>query len=112
MDIGNMNLEELSNLRDKINYRKSVIEEEQFLIKKNSISEKINKFRENKDLILSLLDHGRTSCDDYNNGIDDEGHYRCAKCALKHILENEYDDYDITFNVEIEKIQKDIDYDW
>lgn len=39
---------------------------------------------ENKELLLSLMDHGRTSCSDESptNGYAHNGYYRCYKCAL------------------------------
>jgi hypothetical protein len=72
--------------------------------------EELNKLRANKDVILSLLEHSRTSCSDTNvsNGYGSASYgARCSKCHLIEILNSDYEnEFTVTFDVSIYKIKK------
>lgn len=45
---------------------------------------------EHRAVLLSLMEHSRTSCSDSdpaNGFMNSDGHYRCAKCALMQVTE-------------------------
>lgn len=83
---------------DEMNEKREKIKEErkQILIQKNSV--KMKYLRENRDVLLSLIEHDRTSCSDDNvsNGYSySSGHYRCAKCYLIELLNGDWGDDDV-----------------
>jgi len=68
----------------------------------------LKELAKHSDLILPLMEHERSSCSDENpcNGIDHDTHlYRCAKCALIHLLADaswtSRCEYEVVFKVEI-----------
>ena len=77
-------------------------------IEKNKI--KLDELRENKDYILSLFSHDRTSCSDDNpiNGYSEvSGYPRCGKCFLMEILNNEWDNsFEVSFEIDFLRIEK------
>ena len=87
--------------------RKEELEaEEAELYERITVTKHIQYLRENKEIILSLIDHSRTSCSDDNccNGyIISDGFARCNKCFLIEILNGEWGDgdFEVTFDVNI-----------
>ena len=82
------------------------VEEKSEKKKKNKLY--LDELRKNKELILSLVKHGRTSCSDENPingyGTSDYG-ARCTKCHLIEILDEEWEDrFSVTFDVYIDKV--------
>lgn len=80
---------------------------EEFGIKVNENKEWLEHLHENKDFVLSLFNHSRTSCSDENvcNGMY-EGSYRCPKCALIEILNGEHGyNYEPVFSVNIISVE-------
>lgn len=77
-------------------------------IEKNTIE--LGKLRENKEFVLSLFEHGITSCSDTNvsNGYGSaEYGARCNKCHLIQILNSDYDnEFKVSFDIYITKITK------
>lgn len=91
---------------NKIREEKEEIRQQELKEKKKIVADKIRTMRENKDIILSLLAHDRTSCNDKNpfNGFDlHKGYARCDKCFLIEILNGEYEDgeFDVNFSINI-----------
>jgi hypothetical protein len=71
--------------------------------------EELDKLRVNKEIILSLLEHSRTSCSDTNvsNGYSSASYgARCSKCHLIEILNSDYEnEFVVTFGISIDKIK-------
>lgn len=90
----------------KIQEEQREIKEQELSEKKEQVAKKIQYMRDNREVVLSLLKHDRTSCSDENpcNGLysSDNGP-RCQKCFLIEILNGDYIDgeYDIDFSVNI-----------
>lgn len=63
-----------------------------------------------KEMILSLMKHDRTSCSDEfpRNGYSDYGgKYRCRKCMLMEILNGEHGGrFDFDISVDINEVRK------
>jgi len=106
-------LEQNKILEEKMRKLKSQLQEikdkeYQQRLEKNKI--KLDELRENKDFILSLFDHSRTSCSDQypmNGYIEDYGYARCNKCFLMEILNSEYDNsFEVSFDININKVYK------
>lgn len=103
-----LDLEE-RDLYEKINKIRSEREEilqQELEEKKRIVAKKIQYMRDNKNIILSLLKHNRTSCNDENpfNGFQtDKGYAKCNKCFLIEILNGEYGDgeFDVDFSINI-----------
>lgn len=64
--------------------------------------------KENKLVVLDLIDHDRSSCSDEDpcNGLEPDGSYKCSKCALIDILTSSTigistSNYDIHFTVSV-----------
>ena len=112
---------ELYDKLNKIKEEKEEIRQQKISEKRKEVAKKIRYLRENKDVILPLLEHSRTSCSDKNlcNGCYDysnnhsNGYARCNKCWLMEILDNEwYDendgknvDFDINFSVDFVRVE-------
>lgn len=62
-----------------------------------------------KGMLLNLLEHSRTSCDDENpsNGfVSSEYPYpRCAKCALIKLDEYDLDEREVNLTIEIKYVE-------
>ena len=71
------------------------------------VEEKINSFSdEEKQFLLSLINHDRSSCDDDNiwNGWDGE-RFRCSKCMLIEILNGQHGgEFDFSISVDIHRV--------
>lgn len=110
MDVSKMSKEELNALSKQIEEQKQLIKQEEIRKRKEIAKTNIEKLKEQKDLILSLIEHSRTSCSDTNvcngYGTADYG-ARCPKCHLIEIFNNEWsdDEFEISFDVTITKIQ-------
>lgn len=94
----------------KVKKEKEEIRQRELAEKKKSVAKHIQYLRENKDIILSLLEHSRTSCSDdncYNGYITSDGYARCNKCFLIEILNGEYGegDFEVTFDVHISRTE-------
>lgn len=69
--------------------------------------EKNTKIFKHRDVLLSLMEHGRTSCSDANpiNGSLDPGNGRteprCTKCALINLSEFELADVDLGVSITV-----------
>ena len=99
LDFSTLSLEELRKLQDKIEKEKEKIIQSKIEQYQKFVSRKLECLTdEDKKLILSLIDHYRTSCSDDNpcNGIILKDNtlnsytYRCKKCALMEIFNNEW----------------------
>lgn len=94
---------ELYEAINKIREEKEEIKQHKINEKKKEIEEKIEFIKENKDIILPLIKHDRSSCSDehpcngyssYNNDC------RCRKCFLMEILDGDWgNEYDINLDV-------------
>ena len=103
------NLKALREKKKEMEDEIKVLEEQALTMKKEEEAENIRFLRNNRDLVLSLIDHSRTSCSDDNpiNGYDsDRGYARCDKCHLIEILDGQYDDgdFNVSFNVNISRV--------
>jgi hypothetical protein len=112
---GKMNKKELQAKKSELEAMSKDIDNQLNEIEEIERNEKVenNKIRldilrSNKDLILSLFEHNRTSCSDENpdNGYSYvNGHSRCNKCHLMEILDEEYNnDFEVSFDIMINKI--------
>ena len=97
---------------NKIKKEKEEIRQQKISDKRKEVAKKIRYIRDNKDAILPLLKHSRTSCSDENpcNGYDySKGYAKCDKCWLIEILDDEwYDenvDFDVEFSVEFHRVE-------
>jgi len=110
MDVSKMSKKELEELSKLVELQKQLLKEEEANKLKHKAKGKIKKLREQKDLILSLIDHSRTSCSDDNvcNGYG-SGNFgaRCTKCHLIELFDQDWLDgeFDIDFHVTITNIQ-------
>lgn len=102
---------EKNKLKEQIKQLQSQVEE----IEKKEKEDELEKnslflfiLRKNKDFVLSLFEHSRSSCSDENpcNGYHfDEQHARCEKCHLIEILNDEFNnDFEVMLSVNIVKI--------
>jgi len=110
MDLSQMSVKELQELSEQLEKQKQILKDEKLNKLKSIAKVKIEKLREQKDLILSLIDHSRTSCSDSNvcNGYGSADYgARCTKCHLIEIFDQEWSDgeFEVDFNVTITKIQ-------
>ena len=91
MDVSKMSKKELEELSKLVELQKQLLKEQ-------------------KDLILSLIDHSRSSCSDDNvcNGYGSADYgARCTKCHLIELFDQEWNDgeFEVDFDVTITKIQ-------
>lgn len=97
--------EEMSKLEDE----EEQIHQEELQERRVVASKKLEYLRENKEIILSLLEHSRTSCSDEHpcNGYSfSSENARCDKCYLMEILEGDWgDSFEIDFSVNIREIK-------
>ena len=110
MDVSKMSAQELQELSEQLEKQKQILKEEELNKRKNIAKSKMEKLREQKDLILSLINHSRTSCSDSNicNGYGSADYgARCTKCHLIEIFNKEWDDgwWEVDFDVTITKVQ-------
>ena len=110
MDISKMSAQELQELSEQLEKQKQILKEEELNKRKNIAKSKMEKLREQKDLILSLINHSRTSCSDSNicNGYGSADYgARCTKCHLIEIFDKEWDDgeWEVDFDVTITMVQ-------
>lgn len=108
MNIDNLNEKELLALSQQVEERKRIIENEKLLARKAVVEEKIETLRKNKDFLLSMLDHDRTSCSDThvsNGWVGTKS--RCKKCHLIQILNHEFTDgdFDVDFEIHINIVE-------
>jgi len=93
MNIDNLTLEEIENLKTELNrkeYELKKIKLSKLQIEAKSRIEYIKKY---SDIILPLIEHERTSCSDTNicNGYESANYgARCMKCFLLEILDNQH----------------------
>ena len=102
----------IDNLRKKkadIEAQLREAEEKELQEKQDAVSAKIDALsEEQKEFILSLMEHDRTSCSDTHPGngfcYSDE-RWRCRKCMLMEIFNHEHGGcFDFHFTVEIDKV--------
>lgn len=94
----------------RVKKEKEEIRQSELAEKKKNVANHIQYLRQNKDIILPLLEHSRTSCSDDNccNGyITSDGYARCNKCFLIEILNGEWGegDFEVTFDVNISRTE-------
>jgi len=105
----NMTDEELKALLRDVSGEVKRRREERLLEVKKTNAMKLKELAKHKDVILSLLEHDRTSCsdDDPQNGLEIDGPPRCAKCGLMDLLEDaewiDECDWEVHFSVSIRK---------
>ena len=108
MNLSEMSKEELKNLKKQIELQENKIKEKEIEDRKQKAKIKLDKFRENKEIILNLIEHDRTSCSDENpcNGYGSADYgARCKKCHLIEILnDDEMDGFDVSVDFIITKI--------
>ena len=110
MDVSKMSKQELLELSKQVEKQKKLLEDEELQKHKDVVKVKMKKLRERKDLILSLINHSRTSCSDSNvcNGYGSADYgARCTKCHLIELFDQEWSDgeWEIDFDVIITKVQ-------
>jgi len=109
IDLTKMSKIELEELQKKIKEQQQEIYDEEIRQRKDIAKVKVDKLREHKDLILSFMEHNRTSCSDTNvcNGYGSASYgARCNKCHLIEILNNEWsDDWEVSIDVTITRIE-------
>lgn len=105
-----MNKEELLKKQKEIEKQLEDIREIEYKQRIEANRIKLDKLRNDKDFILSLFEHQRTSCsDDYiSNGYGSaEYGARCNKCHLIEILNSDYDnEFEVCLDFTITKIYK------
>ena len=104
-----MSVQELQELSKQLEKQKELLKEKELNKRKDIAKAKIGKLREQKDLILSLIDHSRTSCGDSNvcNGYGSADYgARCTKCHLIEIFDQEWNDgeFEVDFHITITKV--------
>ncbi|TVY09888.1 hypothetical protein [Paenibacillus cremeus] len=109
-DINSMSIEEIEKLQNELESRKNAIKEQEMKKKRKIVKEKIDGLEQYRDIILSLLNHSRTSCSDdhISNGyIDSLGYAKCSKCHLIEIFNGYYDngEFDVSFDVTITQVR-------
>lgn len=97
---------DLYNKLNKIKEERELIKQQKLEEKKSIVAKKIQYIRENRDIILPLFEHSRTSCSDDNvcNGYSHATkNARCNKCWLIEILDGDYvdGDFDVEFDINI-----------
>lgn len=107
--MGNPAIEELRKRKAEIEAQLREAEEKDLAERREAVSEKIYGLsEEQKKVILSLLEHDRTTCSDENpcNGyFYSSERWRCRKCMLMEIFNHEHGgDFDFKICVEIEKV--------
>lgn len=112
MNFNKMNRQDLEAVQRQINDQIEKIKDKELNKRRENAKDQMVKLRQYKDFILSeiLPKHDRSSCNDDNvcNGLDTADYgYRCTRCTLLELLEDEWrdGDYEVSFNVTIEKIQ-------
>lgn len=98
--------EELKEVQKKNIDRQKVLDEEKASLIRQEQNKLLDKLRDNKEFILSLLDHDifdhdSSYCSCVNNGWFGST-YNCAKCALEEVIDNPYllpDNVKISFSV-------------
>ena len=108
MNISEMSKEELESLKKQIKLQEDEIKEKELENQRQKAKAKLDKIRENKEFILSLLEHSRTSCSDEHpcNGYGSADYgARCKKCHLIEILNDEWgNSFDVNFEITITEI--------
>ena len=92
----------------KIEEEEEQIRQDELREKKVEAAKKIEYLRENRDFVLSLLQHDRSSCDDDHvvNGYGYDSRVRCRKCFLIELLNGEWgSDWNVEFSVDITPIE-------
>ena len=112
MDITKMSKTELESLQKQIDEQKQKIKDEELNQRRQEAKKKIDKLRENKDVLLEVIEHTRTSCSDNNvcNGYGgnsyDTRYARCTKCQLIDILNDDWSNsWEIDIEVSITRIE-------
>lgn len=100
----------LQEMREqKIKLEKQIAEEEkkELAKKQQAVEDKIASYSdEEKEFMLKLIEHSRTSCDNENpwNGWDGN-RFRCSKCMLMEILNGQHGgEFDFSFDVCITRV--------
>ena len=100
-----MNIKELSDeeLLQEVSRRKQELENEW---KKRRL-EKVKLFVEHKEVLLKLLTHDRTSCQNHDNDCyhREHGGAECNKCCLEGLHESD-DNIDINLSLSLTKVSK------
>lgn len=111
-------LDELRKQKEKLDKQQADLEKQIEAIRKETIRERMQRVSskladmtdEKKKLILSLMEHDRTSCSDESpcNGYSEyEDHFRCTKCMLMEIFNGEWGgQFDFKITAEIEDVTK------
>ena len=102
-----MDLNALREQRKVLDAQIAEAEKHELAKKQKAVEEKIASLSdEEKEFILKLIEHTRTSCSDDNtiNGWDGEK-FRCNKCMLMEILNGEHGgEFDFSFEVYINRV--------
>lgn len=104
MDIQNLSKQELNDLDKQIRQRQKEIRNQELMERKEQVKAKIAKLREHKEVLLELIQHGRSSCNDDHvcNGYGSATYgARCSKCHLIQILNNEWGDGEFDVDIEV-----------
>lgn len=109
MDIDNLNLEDINEIRTKLDIREAEIKSQKLQTIKLEVENKLNFLRIHSESILQCIEHDRSSCSDEDpcNGYSDRtNNARCNKCHLIEILDGDYgNDFDVKFEVIITRVE-------
>lgn len=93
-----MLLRELEQVRKE----REELHQEEVQLRRMANEGKMRFLRDNKDFILSLLQHTRNSCVEGARVNEDRG---CPKCRLQGLLDDEWEnDYEVEFSIDITEI--------
>ena len=105
-----MTKEELLKQQKEIEQQLKNIEDAEYNLRIENNRIRLDELRKNKDNILAMFEHDRTSCSDSNvsNGYGSASYgARCNKCHLIEILNSDYDnEFSVDFNISISRICK------
>ena len=105
MDLKNLSEDELKKLEKEIAEHKQLLKENKLKEKQKEVEIHLKKLREQEDVLLELIEHGRTSCSDTEvcNGWGSASYgARCNKCHLIEILNGEWGNrFDVKITVDI-----------
>lgn len=107
-----LSLKELEELRKEIDTKIAEEKEKIAQEKRDATTAKIDSFtEEQKEFLLSLIEHDRTSCSDTNvsNGLysSRDGGWRCRKCMLIEVLNGEHGgEFDFSLVPEFHKAEE------
>lgn len=103
-------LQELEQMRKEIDAKIAEAKAAEVQKRRDHVREKLDSLtKEQKEFILSMMDHGRTSCSDDMpcNGFSySNNNWRCQKCMMIEIFNEEHGtDFDFKISAEIYPVE-------